>query len=1118
MIHRALRGMSLEDLEGLLAAEDLPGGAEPADLDEALAEAFIASQGGGQAPPILDPLCHPNVIKLRDLLERFQRGDLDQAAAKKQKPILLERIETETPGGLLGALDAASAAAKARPEDKTAALLVSLLKEATKAKKPTKKERAEAKRQAELQAFADDAKARNKKLDRRLESLEQDSLCTLQGDPTIAAALALTGATCSPRVIVFDLETRRLADEVGGWSAKGKRKMGVSILAAWDSHGKIPDTGPGGQDCLSSLRDYTEDELPEFFTLLEQADLVVGFNHESFDLVVLEPYAEKLDDPIDLETLPTFDLLSDLHVAIGKRVKLQQLAVAMFDEGKTMDGVEAVETWREIEKAEEAGESRQAEELYEKLANYCTRDVTLARDIFLEGIRSGEVSYELRGEIVEVEVDWVAPLLEAATGAQLRRDAATGRPAPGEIPAKDPDEPKQGRTHDEMPAGVDEDVEAAMAAPVLVGRNAYHPDVGGARVFFPAVEGPEIEGAPYWLTVGQVPYKLERGRLFVREPDGARVTAILPTDPVKISWAFPKKEEESANDLTKSFIEIGRSNAEKEKAKAAEAGKENEASGGTEGSTDLVAGDAGPLTRSGNESGPAAEPSSIEASKAAPGADGHASEMVVHSEECGEPIVKDFVSGDTIEVAAFNPFARIKELSDEAEAAGKRAPYKALYLAAMDGLNESKQLLEARAHNIQGSTISRVAADHALFVAHSKITELEKTAAHADCARGIAKDQIKAVRELEAELEVARAEYEEIAKRNLRLKCDLAEAEEAAADKPKKKKKKIPKFPDLFTMWEKRLHRGRRPPKPLAFNRGSAIGGGCRRMQYLQRTGAKREPFDVYTLGRFHAGNIWEAAGMSMFRALGFEVYYEQMSGDILDPDDGSILATMHIDCALTHPDYPGRFWVVDIKSMNGRTWTQLPASELIITYLESSYSDYLRKYPYQLGLYLMAKYPDPDPNAEHGATIEPTGFLCFLNKDNGLPKIAPMELSADREERIIDECRAINRAVEAKKIPGFTSDSRLCEWCDFRNQSCFPSVEIVGDNTIDDENLDVELGNYMGMTETAKEAASIRKGLRNRFKSMADGKYRAPNSNVLVKKTTRKDGVAIVNIEYVEN
>ena len=161
------------------------------------------------------------------------------------------------------------------------------------------------------------------------------------------------------RYMVLDVETRRSAQEVGGWHKAGD--MGVSVAVLYDS-------GP------DAFLPFEQDALPEMFRLLAQADLVVGFNLLRFDYAVLQPFAD-----IRLQGLPTLDMLAQLQRELGRRVSLDNLAQATLHTGKSADGLAALRWWKQ-------GRLTQ-------IAEYCRMDVDITRRLYLYGREHGQVFF-----------------------------------------------------------------------------------------------------------------------------------------------------------------------------------------------------------------------------------------------------------------------------------------------------------------------------------------------------------------------------------------------------------------------------------------------------------------------------------------------------------------------------------------------------------------------------------------------------------------------------------------------------------------------------------------------------------------------------------------------------
>ncbi len=183
------------------------------------------------------------------------------------------------------------------------------------------------------------------------------------------------------RYVVFDIETVRGADEVGGWRNVHLMRMAVGVL--YD----------GLEDEMVVCR---EEEVDEFIERLAAADVVVGFNVLRFDYRVLSAYTDMV-----LSDLPTFDILVDVQKRIGRRLKLAGLAASTLGRGKSADGLQSLRWVRQGR--------------LDLVERYCIDDVELTRDLLLHGVEKGYVSYEDRrfGE-VRVKVDWGRRLLETA--------------------------------------------------------------------------------------------------------------------------------------------------------------------------------------------------------------------------------------------------------------------------------------------------------------------------------------------------------------------------------------------------------------------------------------------------------------------------------------------------------------------------------------------------------------------------------------------------------------------------------------------------------------------------------------------------------------------------------
>jgi DEAD/DEAH box helicase domain-containing protein len=176
-------------------------------------------------------------------------------------------------------------------------------------------------------------------------------------------------------VVVFDLETRKLAEEVGGW--KHISRMGLSLAVTYSRE--------------DGFLTFTEETVSDLVAVLKRAALVVGFNHMRFDYEVLRPYTRE-----NLRGLPNLDILLSVKGALGHRVSLDQLAEATLKQKKSGHGLDAVKWLREGK--------------IDLLEKYCQDDVRITADLYRFGLTHRHLKYASRtGKPGRVPVDWMPP-------------------------------------------------------------------------------------------------------------------------------------------------------------------------------------------------------------------------------------------------------------------------------------------------------------------------------------------------------------------------------------------------------------------------------------------------------------------------------------------------------------------------------------------------------------------------------------------------------------------------------------------------------------------------------------------------------------------------------------
>lgn len=166
-------------------------------------------------------------------------------------------------------------------------------------------------------------------------------------------------------IVVFDLETQRDMASVGG--PQFFEKLGVSIGVAYHV---------GEQHFYH----FEESQMGELVAFLEQAELVVGFNIRHFDYRVLSAYTD-----VDLQALPTCDILADVTQLLGYRLKLDSLVSETLGLRKNGDGLLALKWWNEGR--------------LDLIRDYCQQDVDVTRRLWEYGRKHGHIWYwDRRGD------------------------------------------------------------------------------------------------------------------------------------------------------------------------------------------------------------------------------------------------------------------------------------------------------------------------------------------------------------------------------------------------------------------------------------------------------------------------------------------------------------------------------------------------------------------------------------------------------------------------------------------------------------------------------------------------------------------------------------------------
>lgn len=176
--------------------------------------------------------------------------------------------------------------------------------------------------------------------------------------------------------VILDVETKKTFDEVGGYFPD---RLGISFVGVCVRH----NFGEPGE-----LQSYFEKDIPKLFPLLEQADVVIGFNIDGFDMPTFTSYYTG-----DISKIPTLDVMDRIKNSIGHRISLDAVAKETLGVGKSGDGLDAIKYYKNQQ--------------WDKLEQYCLQDVKVTRDVFDYGYKHGMVKFRNKwNRLIDCQVDF----------------------------------------------------------------------------------------------------------------------------------------------------------------------------------------------------------------------------------------------------------------------------------------------------------------------------------------------------------------------------------------------------------------------------------------------------------------------------------------------------------------------------------------------------------------------------------------------------------------------------------------------------------------------------------------------------------------------------------------
>lgn len=161
------------------------------------------------------------------------------------------------------------------------------------------------------------------------------------------------------RKIVFDIETKNSFQEVG---KNDPTALDISLLVTYDFSSDTYET-------------FMEKDFPKLWRLLEETDMLIGYNSDHFDIPLLNKYY-----PGDLTHMKSLDLLVEIRKSLGKRIRLDAVAGGTLGTNKTGSGLDAIKWWRQGK--------------IDKIQKYCEADVKITKEVYEYALKNKELKYK----------------------------------------------------------------------------------------------------------------------------------------------------------------------------------------------------------------------------------------------------------------------------------------------------------------------------------------------------------------------------------------------------------------------------------------------------------------------------------------------------------------------------------------------------------------------------------------------------------------------------------------------------------------------------------------------------------------------------------------------------
>lgn len=170
--------------------------------------------------------------------------------------------------------------------------------------------------------------------------------------------------------VVFDIETSNIFQEVG---SNNPADLSISVVGLYEYE-------------TDSYQTFLQEDFPKLWPILENADMLITFNGDHFDIPLLDKYYSG-----SLFKIKSLDILKEMQKSAGRRMKLDQIAEGTLGVNKSGHGLDAIKWWREGE--------------IDKVKKYCLDDVRITKDVYEYALKNGKLIFKEGPNLNTVKLD-----------------------------------------------------------------------------------------------------------------------------------------------------------------------------------------------------------------------------------------------------------------------------------------------------------------------------------------------------------------------------------------------------------------------------------------------------------------------------------------------------------------------------------------------------------------------------------------------------------------------------------------------------------------------------------------------------------------------------------------